>query len=561
MRNSCRSTHPQIPRTPTPASWALDSVTAIVTLLLLIGGAVTAKAQSDDFNDGNDTSPPPPWLHYDPLGNLTAAPASFLFTNGGYRIYAPVPLSDAAGVARAGSFMTNGYYEDEFYVAADIIDFDDTARQAFGIAARVQNPGLGTTTGYLFSWEPGGGTLPGTDNGDLDISTLVNEAPTGQIEQGDSNLHLERGKSYRFVFTGKGFDFEGRVYELPDTVNPLARLVAQDWQQLYPSGFAGLVVADQGDDPPNPGDATFDNFFAADHDPGTLCDTFSDADDTKPPLAWFHYDPLGDYGAPFPAASYLFTNGGYRIYAPVPPAPDLGTPRAGSFVTNASFFDFYVSADLIDFDDTVRQAFGVAARVGTPGLQTTSGYLFSWEPGGDTLPGTTNGDLDISPLANEAPIGQIETGESHLHLTRGKSYRFVFMGKGFDFEGQVYELPDTEHPLIRLPAQDPSQLYASGFSGLVVADEGSGEANPGDATFDNFVATSLEPRLAVSRSGNTVTLSWPAFTAFTLESSPSLVTPSWTKVTSGITQDLGTSVYSIAGPTDTQFYRLGCSCN
>jgi hypothetical protein len=323
----------------------------------------------------------------------------------------------------------------------------------------------------------------------------------------------------------------------------------------------GWVVADQGDAPPNPGDATFDNFFAADHDPGALCDTFDSADDTKPPFTWLHYDPLGDLGDPFQSAGYVVTNGAYRIYAPIPPIPDLGAARAGSFVTNSTFFDFYVSADLIDFDDTVRQAFGVAARVNDPGLGTTTGYLFSWEPGDGTLPGTTNGDLDISPLAAEQPIGQIEVGDSRLHLERGKSYRFVFMGKGFDFEGQVYELPDVEHPLIRLPAHDASQLYANGFSGLVVADQGGGELNPGDATFDNFVATSIEPRLAVSQSGNTITISWPAFTSYALESSPSLTVPVWTKVTTGITQNLGTSTHSVAGAIGTKFYRLSCSCN
>ena len=468
MKNSCCYSPTKSPRTPTTASQTRLGAAALLTLSLLLGGTRSVQAQFDDFNNGNDTSPPGPWTHYDPLGNLTAPPASFILTNGAYRIISPMPLAEDAGPARAGSFLANSIYENEFYVSADVIDFDDTVRQAFGIAARVSTPGLGTTSGYLFSWEPGSGTLPGTNNGDLDISTLVNEAATGQIETGNSNLHLERGKSYRFVFTGKGFDFEGRVYELPDTVNPLIRLPAHDDQQLYPNGFTGLIVADQGDAPLNPADATFDNFLAADHDPGALCDTFGSPDDTKPPFTWSHYDPLGELGDPFPPASYVVTNGAYRIYAPVPPVPDAGAARAGSFVTNATFSDFYVSADLIDFDDTVRQAFGVMARAGTPGLGTTTGYLFSWEPGGGTLPGTTNGDLDISPLVGEVPIGQIEIGDSQLHLERGKSYRFVFMGHGFDFEGQVYELPDVEHPLIRLPAQDPSELVRErlfGFGG------------------------------------------------------------------------------------------------
>jgi len=529
---------------------------ALAALALLAVGPSPAIAQSDNFNDGDDTNPPPPWFHYDPIGGLTAPPASYLFTNGGYRIIAAAPAVPDAGVARAGSFLTNANYSDEFYVSVDIIDFDDTVRQAFGVAARVSSPGLGTTAGYLFSWEPGSGVLPGTDNGDLDISPLAAEAPTGQIEVGNSHLHLTRGKSYRFVFMGKGFDFEGQVYELPDTTNALIKLPAHDPNSLYASGIVGLVVASQGSDT-IAGDATFDNFFAADHDPRAFCDSFSDGNDSAPAPAWAHYDPLG--GVTAPPASFLVTNGAYRIYAPIPLAPDAGQARAGSFLTNNDWSDFYVSADLIDFDDTVRQAFGVAARVSTPGLQTTAGYLFSWEPGGGTLPGTDNGDLDISPLVGEVPTGQIETADSHLHLTRGKSYRFVFMGSGFDFVGQVFELPDTIHPLITLPAHDPNGLYPSGTVGLVVASQGS-LTIPGDATFDNFAVSAAPPRLTIESSANTLRISWPVFSSYRLQSSPSLSAPVWTDVQSGITQVYGTDVCTITGAADTKFYRLNCNC-
>jgi hypothetical protein len=529
---------------------------AAASLILLVSGQFCAIAQSDDFNDGNDTSPPPPWYHYDPIGGLTAPPAGYLFTNGGYRVYAPVPLAPDAGQARAGSFLTNANYADAFYVSVDVIDFDDTVRQVFGIAARINTPGLGSTGGYLFSWEPGSGSLPGTDNGDLDISFLVNETPVDQIEIGDSHLHLTRGKSYRFVFMGKGFDFEGQVYELPDTTNALIKLPAHDPAGLYAGGVVGILAASQSS-LTVPGDATFDNFFAADHDPRGLCDSFNDANDTNPPPPWSHYDPIG--GVTADPATYLFTNGGYRIYAPAPAAPDAGPARAGSFLTNSDYFGFYVSADVIDFDDTVRQAFGIAARVNAPGLGTTTGYTFTWEPGSGTLPGTDNGDLDISFLVAETPVDQIETGESHLHLTRGKSYRFVFMGDGTNFLGQVYELSGNPQLLISLPANDPNGLYAGGVVGLLVASQGS-VTIPGDATFDNFVVTALEPRLSIEHSGSTVKVSWPVLASYKLQSSPSLSLPVWTDVSSGITQVFGMDVCTISGATDTKFYRLSCSC-
>ncbi len=290
--------------------------------------------------------------------------------------------------------------------------------------------------------------------------------------------------------------------------------------------------------------------------PPTVFDNFNDLNDTNPP--WDHYDPLGtsplgpDVG--FPSASFITSNANYRIYAPAPPVPDYGPARAGSFLHGAVYDDFYVSADLIDFDDTVRQAFGVAARINTPGLQTTGGYLFSWEPGGGTLPGTNNGDLDISVLIDESPTSQIETTNSNLHLERGKSYRFVFMGQGTNFEGQVYELPDTTHPLIRLPANDPTNTYPSGQVGLVVASGTSDPTIPGDATFDNFLVTTAEPVLTVTQSGGSVVLTWP-FIPYRLQSSPSLSTPAWTDVATGITVSGGEFTYSTA-PTGAQYFRL-----
>ncbi len=285
----------------------------------------------------------------------------------------------------------------------------------------------------------------------------------------------------------------------------------------------------------------------------TIFDNFDDGNDSADAV-WDRYDPIGGVAPPV-AASYTFPSGHYRILSPAqtPVGCAAGPARAGSFLANAVYNDFYVSADLIDFDDTVRQAFGIAARINTPGLQSTGGYLFSWEPGSGSLPGVSNGDLDISRLVDEAPIGQIETASSGLHLTKGKSYRFVFMGSGTNFEGQVYELPDTTNPLIRLPANDPDNLYPSGQVGLISASQGSCDV-PGDATWDNFLVTTAEPRLAVSVSGGTATLTWPQI-PFALQSTPSLSSPVWTTITTGITPVGNQMVYTVPA-TGTAFYRL-----
>lgn len=284
----------------------------------------------------------------------------------------------------------------------------------------------------------------------------------------------------------------------------------------------------------------------------TVFDDFSDGNDTANP-AWVHYDPIG--GVTAPPATFTFPEGHYRIIAPAQQAPDCDAfpARAGSFVQNDGYTDFYVSADLIDFDDTVRQVFGVAARIVTPGLGSTGGYLFSWEPGNGTLPGETNGDLDISILVNEAATAQIETAPSGLHLTRGKSYRFVLVGTGNNFEGRVYELPDTTNPLIRLPAIDPDNTYPAGRVGLIAASNGDCAVGA-DTTWDNFLVTPAEPRLSITLSRSTAILSWPS-SPFVLSASPSLASPAWTPVTSGITEANGQKQYSVPdnGPS---YYRL-----
>jgi hypothetical protein len=284
----------------------------------------------------------------------------------------------------------------------------------------------------------------------------------------------------------------------------------------------------------------------------TILDPFSDGNDTANP-AWDRYDPLGGLGAPFEAASFIATGGVYHVIAPAPPIPDAGPARAGSFLRNSDYSDFYVSADVIDFDDTVRQAFGIAARINNPGLGTTDGYLFSWEPGGGTLPGTNNGDLDISRLIDESPIGQIETGPSGLHLERGKSYRFAFMGSGTNFEGRVYEFPDLANPIKTLPANDPDDLYPSGMVGLIVASQGSVTVS-GDATFDNFFVTTAEPRLTASVSGASVVISWPLI-PFRLQTSSSMGPQNWTTVTSGIVQVGDQNTYTVPA-TSQQYFRL-----
>jgi hypothetical protein len=214
---------------------------AALAAVLLLAAAPVARGQSDNFNDGNDTG----WSRYSPLG-VVGAPATFSFPNGGYRIQAPTsPDPGQFGPARAGSFRQDATYS-QFYVSVDMVDWDNTLDQAFGILARVSTPGLGTTDGYAFSYSV---------DGSIDISLVNNEAPTGL---GDANVMLDPAQDYRLVFEGNGPELVGRVFDLRDLITPVATATGND--ATYASGIAGVFIFDNSGGG-QPADATFDNYL------------------------------------------------------------------------------------------------------------------------------------------------------------------------------------------------------------------------------------------------------------------------------------------------------------
>ncbi|HWN95493.1 MAG TPA: hypothetical protein VNT99_10705 [Methylomirabilota bacterium] len=235
-------------------------------LVLALGAALANPwshllAQSDDFDDGNDAG----WTRYNPFAGAGLNIATWGFTNGGYRMRTTAPSPSAQlGAGRAGSVRAEVYTN--FYIAVDIVDWDDTLPHAAGILARVQTPGLGTTTGYAFTWDRGNPASPTA--GDVDISRITAEAPSGVVVVGADQIHLEPGKSYRFVFIGRDTQLEGRVYELPDTITPKVTIVGND--AAYSFGVPGLVIYDNSTGATNICDITFDNFFATPVEPPRL---------------------------------------------------------------------------------------------------------------------------------------------------------------------------------------------------------------------------------------------------------------------------------------------------
>ena len=529
--------HPEPCVHATPAVFGISAGLAAAALMAAM--PFTAFAQLDDFNDGNDTSPPPAWLEYNPI--LTG---TWSFPGGNsYRIQsATSPDPGTYGQGRAGSVRPISYTN--FYLAADLVGWDDSIHQVVGVLARVNTLGAGTTSGYMFTHDRGN-PLSAT-SGDMDIVRLDHEGAVNLPTTGSDSIHFDPSKQYRIEFVGLGTNFTGRVYELPNLLIPVVEITAAD--DTYASGPGGLVVANNAVETgyTGPADATFDNFLAAVGAPN-LFDNFNDGDDTNPPPAWERYNPIQTGAWSFPGTNT------YRLQSA--PSPDPGTygqGRAGS-LKPGNFTNFYVAADVVAWDDTIHQVFGVLARVTSPGPGTTLGYMFTYDRGNPSNP--TGGDMDIVRLDNEVAVNLPTTGTDSIHLEPGKQYRFAFSGVGDSLTGQVYELPNTLLPVLTISTSDPS--YPSGSSGLVVANNAteSGYDGPADATFDNFLNTTGEPRLATDTSTGVLMLTWPAI-PFTLQVSPSMTSPAWTPVTSGITQAGDQLSYPVSESPSPRFYRL-----
>ena len=217
--------------------------------------APAAQAQTDNFNDGNDNG----WTHYDPLGGLGAGPRGvFSVVNGAYRIQALASPSPAgAGPGRVAGLRSDVTYS-RFYITVDVVNWNPNLNQSFGILARINTPGLGTTAGYAFTYQ--------TSGHDVQISSITAEAPTDVSPT--VSVTLNPTNRYRFVLEGNGAQLVGRVYLASDLSTPLA--VASGNNSLYGSGIAGLLVYDASSGGNATADATFDNYFASDIQPPTL---------------------------------------------------------------------------------------------------------------------------------------------------------------------------------------------------------------------------------------------------------------------------------------------------
>src|SRR5215510_9031372 len=184
-------------------------ITVALSLLSLLALPLELFSQSDDFNDGNDDG----WTRFG-LDAAGLPPANYSFPDGGtggkaYRILVAAPPVPDAGPARAFAYRKDTNYTD-YYVAVDIIAWDNTLNQAFGFLVRAENIGLGQTTGYVMNYDP---NQSSGGRGQFQINRILGEAPTTIAA---ANISLDPARRYRFVMTGVGSIMTGKVYDFTD---------------------------------------------------------------------------------------------------------------------------------------------------------------------------------------------------------------------------------------------------------------------------------------------------------------------------------------------------------
>ncbi|HEY0457319.1 MAG TPA: hypothetical protein VGE41_13190 [Verrucomicrobiae bacterium] len=251
------------------------SLRLVGALLLGINSAAWLRAEVDDFSSGNDNL----WTHSDPLrGFGVGGTGTWSVVNGAYRIQAsPCQNPATYGPGRAGSLLTGVTYS-QFYLTVDLVNWDNSLDQIFGILTRVSNPGLGTLNGYGFTYA----TRTGRNAfGELELLRITNEGGTDMTTA--LNISLNPVNHYRMVFVGSGSDFTGMLFQLPDVTTPIATLFATD--ATYATGNIGLFTYDNSSTKNHAADSTFDNFAIANVAPPRLSvsvDQFSDLSVTWP---------------------------------------------------------------------------------------------------------------------------------------------------------------------------------------------------------------------------------------------------------------------------------------
>jgi PEP-CTERM motif len=199
------------------------------------------------------------------------------------------------------------------------------------------------------------------------------------------------------------------------------------------------------------------------------------------------YDPLAAFGQ---GGTYSFPqlspgNFGYQLTQEGVPADNLpGPARMGSAVTGQTFGGVAESVDVVNFDPSLGQSFGLGTRVQTIGLGTTSGYALAYST--PSAEGTTDGEFTFTRVTNElsTDIGTV----TDLTLQAGHAYRIQLLAVGSTLTGQLFDLTDMT---LLATATAIDSTYATGAAGVIVAAPLPGSTSGLNVTFDNLLVQSV----------------------------------------------------------------------
>jgi hypothetical protein len=237
---------------PTPSRAGFVAALCLGQALLM----PSAQAQSDNFNDGNDTG----WTRYTPLAPFGAG-GTHAIVDGSYRLTAPAsPNPDFLGPARIGSLFPNANFN-RAQVEVDIFGWNTALTQSVGVFARASDLGLGTTTGYTYNYN--------VVSGFHQINMVLNEAASRVVNE--SLYPLNPDHRYRMVFTATGNQFLGRLYSATNSTVPIRSLFGTD--DTHASGRSGVFVF--AINVTHGLDTRFDNYVAS--TPAQVRSTFMDA--------------------------------------------------------------------------------------------------------------------------------------------------------------------------------------------------------------------------------------------------------------------------------------------
>jgi len=199
---------------------------------------VSAAEIRDTFNSGNDNA----WSRYEPLAS-SGGNGSFTFPTGGYRIQeGPSPDPETLGPMRLGSIRPD-FNARLTYAAFDLVDWNDSLDQSFGLLVRASNVGFGTTDAYALTYSTAG-FLNVSLIADDRLSLLASKPVT-----------LDPLLSYRFEVLC--LDNSVGIYAYNQGASrPFETVGVTDFQ--YASGSVGFYLFSNTGD--GAVDATFDNF-------------------------------------------------------------------------------------------------------------------------------------------------------------------------------------------------------------------------------------------------------------------------------------------------------------